>query len=78
MASGPLSWQDFREMDPGRHFSLYLTWELSDEWMYLIRWKSYMCTVVFKKCMKANLAVMNTTHVVVKIRPEKNWGMCGI
>ena len=34
-------------------------------------WKSYMCTAVEEENMEAILAVMNTTWVVVNIRPEK-------
>ena len=34
--------------------------------------KSYMCTAVKETNIKAILAVMNTTELVVEIRPEKN------
>ena len=37
-----------------------------------------MWTAVEETDMKAILAVMNTNQVVVKIRPEKNLGPCGI
>ena len=33
--------------------------------------KSYMCTAVKETNIKAILAVMNTTELVVEIRPEK-------
>ena len=35
-------------------------------------WKSYMWTAVEETNMEAILAGINTTLVVVKIRPEKN------
>ena len=37
-----------------------------------------MWTAVEEMIMKAILAVMNTTQIVVKIRPEKNSGPYGI
>ena len=41
-------------------------------------WKSYMWTAVEETNMEAILAGINTTLVVVKIRPEKNSGPYGI
>ena len=42
-------------------------------------WKSYMCTTVKETNIEAILAVMNTTELVVEIRPEKkNSGPLGI
>ena len=41
-------------------------------------WKSYMWTAVEEMNMEAILAGINTTLVVVKIRPEKNSGPYGI
>ena len=38
----------------------------------------YMWTAVEEMIMKAILAVMNTTKLVVKVRPEKNLGPYGI
>ena len=37
--------------------------------------KSYMCTAVKETNIKAILAVMNTTELVVEIRPEKKFGL---
>ena len=37
-----------------------------------------MCTAVEEMNIEAILAVMNTTELVVKIRPEKNSGPYGI
>ena len=37
-----------------------------------------MGTAVEEMIMKVILAVMNTTQIAVKIRPEKNLGPCGI
>ena len=47
--------------------------------MIVIR-KSYMCTTVKETNIEAILAVMNTTELVVEIRPEKkkNSGPLGI
>ena len=41
-------------------------------------WKSYMWTAVEETNMEAILAGINSTLVVVKIRPEKNSGPYGI
>ena len=40
-------------------------------------WKSYICTAVKKWIWKILLAI-NTTELVVEIRPEKNSGLYGI
>ena len=37
-----------------------------------------MCTAIEETNIEAILAVMNTTELVVKIRPEKNSGPYGI
>ena len=37
-----------------------------------------MCTAIEETNIEAILAVMNTTELVVKIRPEKNSGLYGI
>ena len=39
--------------------------------------KSYVCTAVEEMNMKAILAVMNSTELVVEIRPKKNLGDTG-
>ena len=41
-------------------------------------WKLYICTAVEKKNIESILAVMNTTELVVGIRPEKDLGSYGI
>ena len=41
-------------------------------------WKSYMCTAGEEINIEAILTVMNTTELVVEIRPEKNSGLSGI
>ena len=40
--------------------------------------KLYMLTADKDVSMKAIFAVMNATRTVVKTRPEKNSGLCGI
>ena len=37
-------------------------------------WKSYVCTTVEETNIESILAVMNTTELVVEVRPEKNSG----
>ena len=37
-------------------------------------WKSYVCTAVEETNIESILAVMNTTELVVEMRPEKNSG----
>ena len=37
-------------------------------------WKSYVCTAVEETNIESILAVMNTTELVVEVRPEKNSG----
>ena len=37
-------------------------------------WKSYVCTAVKETNIESILAVMNTTELVVEVRPEKNSG----
>ena len=38
-------------------------------------WKSYMCTAGEEINIEVILTVMNTTELVVELRPEKNSGM---
>ena len=40
--------------------------------------KSHVCTAVEEMNMKAILAVMNSTELVVEVRPKKNLGAYGI
>ena len=46
--------------------------------MTVIIWKSYVYAAVEVTDIGAILAVMNTTELIVKIRPEKNLGPYGI
>ena len=41
-------------------------------------WKPYVYAAVEETNIGATLAVMNTTELIVKIRPEKNLGPYGI
>ena len=41
-------------------------------------WKSYVCAAVEETNLESILAVMNTTELVLEIRPEKNSGKYGI
>ena len=41
-------------------------------------WKSYVCTAVEETNLESILAVMNTTELVLEMRPEKNSGKYGI
>ena len=46
--------------------------------MTVIIWKSYVYAAVEETNIGAKLAVMTTTELIVKIRPEKNLGPYGI
>ena len=64
-----------------RHnFRLPCAQKRNNFWLYMTIniWKSCMCTAIEETNIEAILAVMNTTELVVKIRPENNSGPYGI